>query len=232
MQPLRILVVDDNADIVDNLFEYFEPIGHIVDAASDGPSGMHLALTNEYDVIVMDIMLPGMDGTEVCRRLRFDEGIAVPVILLTARDGIEDKVHGFDCGADDYVTKPFAMPELEARMQAVVRRTYNHLGHAQRLQVADLVYDLRTVTVTRGGQTLLLNPACRRILEILMRAFPEVVPRSRIETALWGDAPPDSDTLRVHIYTLRTAIDKPFERKLLHTVHRMGYCLSTEERDA
>lgn len=212
--------------MVANLFEYFEARGHIMDTAPDGPSGMRLALGNEYDVIVLDIMLPGMNGNELCRRLHFEESIGTPIIMLTAKDAIEDKLHSFNSGADDYLTKPFALPELEARINAVVRRTYDHFGHAQRLEVGDLVYDLKTVTVTRAGRRIQLNPACRRILELLMRASPEVVSRGRLETALWGDAPPDTDALRVHVYALRTAIDKPFGTRLLKTVPRMGYCLT------
>lgn len=231
MRPLRILVVEDHSDIVANIFEFFEARGHVMDAAPNGLSGLHLALTNEYDAIVLDIMLPGMSGTEVCRNLRRQAGKQTPIIMLTARDSLSDKLEGFECGADDYLVKPFALRELEARIFSLVKRTLYNGGHAAQLQVGELVLDLKTLQASRAGQAIRLKPACRQILELLMRESPGVVPRNRIEFTLWGDDPPDSDALRAHIYALRAAIDRPFGTKMLKTMHRVGYCLTTGEEN-
>lgn len=229
MVPLRILVVEDHPDMVANIFEFFEAKGHVMDAAPDGLSGLHLALTNPYDAIVLDIMLPGMDGIEVCNNLRQKAGKSTPILMLTAKDTLPDKLRGFESGADDYLVKPFALPELEARILSLVRRAKFPAGAAPQLRVGALVFDLKTLEVTREGRPIQLSPACRRILELLMRDYPAVVARREIEFALWGEEPPDSDALRAHIYSLRTAIDRPFAGKMLKTVHRVGYCLTTGE---
>jgi DNA-binding response OmpR family regulator len=232
MHPLRILVVEDHSDIVANIFEFFEARGHIMDAAPNGLSGLHLALTNEYDAIVLDIMLPGMDGIEVCRNLRQQVGINTPILMLTARDTLPDKLKGFEYGADDYMVKPFALAELEARILSLVRRAHYNTGPTPQLRVGELVFDLKTLEVSRAGHSIQLNPACRQILELLMREFPGVVTRKRIEFSLWGEDPPDSDALRAHIYSLRSAIDRPFDTNMLKTIHRVGYCLTSGENDA
>lgn len=224
---MRLLVIEDHPDILANVVDFLEAAGHIVDCAGNGPGGLHLALTGHYDLIVLDVMLPGMDGYQVCRSLR-DSGSQTPVIMLTARDALDDRLHGLRTGADDYLIKPFALAELEARIEAVLRRT---LGTRQRLQVADLVLDLDTWRVTRAGQTLRLNPACLKLLEVLMRKSPGIVRREALETALWGDDPPASDSLRSHLHLLRQAVDRPFTRLLLHTVHGVGYRLAEDDRD-
>jgi DNA-binding response OmpR family regulator len=219
---MHILVIEDNQDLAANLCDYLEAKGHVVDAAGDGITGLHLALINEYDAIVLDLILPGMDGLHVCRKLREEGGKATPVLMLTARDTLEDKLSGFDCGADDYVVKPFALRELEARLKALMRRAS---GEARRpaLQVGDLSYDPGTLQVRRGGRNIELPPIPLRILELLMRKSPRVVWRREIEQEIWGDSPPDSDALRAHMHLLRNAIDKPFERPLLRTVRGIGY---------
>ncbi|MEZ0470987.1 response regulator transcription factor [Luteimonas salinilitoris] len=229
---MRVLVVEDNRSLVANLFEYFEARGYVLDAAPDGPTGLHLAGTQTYDAIVLDWMLPRLDGREVLRRLR-DAGSDVPVLMLTARDELPDKIAGFRAGADDYLTKPFALPELEVRLEALVARASGH-GRSRVLAVADLRLDLATLAVTRGGRALHLYPACRKLLEVLMRASPAAVTRERLEQALWGDDPPDGDMLRSHIYELRRSVDEPFARKLIHTLPRVGYRLAerTAEADA
>lgn len=220
---MRLLVVEDNSSLVANLFDFFEARGYVLDAAPDGPTGLHLASTQSYDAIVLDWMLPRLDGREVLRRLR-ESGHAVPVLMLTARDELPDKIAGFRAGADDYLTKPFDLPELEVRLEALLARSR---GRPERvLKVADLTYDLSTLDVTRAGRTLHLYPACRRLLEVLMRASPGVVTRDRLEQTLWGEEPPDGDTLRSHVYELRRSIDAPFATKLLHTLPRLGYRLA------
>ncbi len=225
---MRILVVEDNRDILANLADYLALKGYEVDCAQDGLSGLHLAATNHYDLIVLDVMLPGMDGYALCQRLREGERRDTPVIMLTARDALDDRLQGFRTGADDYVTKPFALPELAARIEAVLKRT--RAGGRRRLQVADLAYDLDTLEVTRAGQPLKIGPIGLKLLAVLMQKSPAVATREALEAALWGDAPPDSDSLRSHIHSLRQQIDKPFPKPLLHTVHGVGFRLAEQEK--
>lgn len=219
---MRILVVEDNRDILTNVLDYLTLKGYSVDCAQDGLVGMHLAVTEHYDLIVLDIMLPGIDGLQFCRKLRDDALRDTPIIMLTARDALEDKLQGLKAGADDYLLKPFALSELVARIESVTRRSH---GRKRLLQVADLSFDLDTLQVSRGGQPLKINPTGLELLTILMQKSPAVVRREVLEDALWGDDSPDSDSLRSHIHQLRQAIDKPFSTPLLHTVHGIGYRL-------
>jgi DNA-binding response OmpR family regulator len=225
---LRLLVIEDNRELVANLFQYFEARGHVLDAAPDGVVGLHLATSQPYDAIVLDWMLPRMDGQEVLRRLRGEHGSNVPVIMLTARGEVPDRVHGLRAGADDYLAKPFALVELEARLDALLARSTAR-SRRRVLQVHDLRFDLDTREVHRGDALLHLYPACRKLLETLMRASPAAVSRERLEQVLWGDDPPDRDMLRSHVYDLRRAIDGPFEPKLLQTLPRVGYRLAGPE---
>ena len=222
-QPLRILVVEDNVDIAENIGDYLKAQGHIMDFAMDGIGGLHLAITQEYDVLILDIMLPGMDGITLCNKLREEGGKQTPVLMLTARDTLSDKLEGFKAGADDYLIKPFALQELEARIKALTKRA--EIVEKPVLHVADLELDTGSMKVSRSGKPIDLNRACLKILQMLMQAYPNVVPRNEIEDTLWGDMPPGSDSLRSHIYLLRRAIDKPFEQALLETVHGVGYRL-------
>lgn len=217
----QVLLIEDETDLAANLFDYLQARGFIMDAADDGINGLALATDQDYDAIVLDLMLPGLNGLELCRRLRQKVGKTTPIIMLTARDTLEDKLAGFASGADDYLIKPFALLELEARLRALMTRA--QAGYRRRLQVGDLEYDIDTATVTRGGRPIQLNPETRKVLEILMRESPKVVSRERLERVIWGEKPPDSDSLRSHIYALRKAIDSPFQESLLHTVHRHGY---------
>lgn len=217
-----ILLVEDNRNLSELVGEYFEAKGFAVDYATDGAEGYRLAAENSYDVVVLDLMLPRLDGVEVCRKLRQEAKKSTPVLMLTARDTLGDKVGGLDAGADDYLVKPFAILELEARVRALIRRERRQVS-PEVLKVADLVFDTASLRVTRGGQELQLSPIGLRLLSILMRESPRVVPRRDIEREIWGDGLPDSDTLRSHLYNLRKTIDKPFERPLLHTVQTAGY---------
>lgn len=221
---MRVLVIEDNRGLVSNLFEYFERLGYTLDAAPDGPTGLHLALTQRYDAVVLDWGLPRLDGHQVLRRLR-EAGREVPILMLTARDELPDKVAGFRAGADDYLTKPFALQELELRLEALVARAGGR-GRSRVLQVADLELDLATLEASRGGRVLHIFPAGRRLLELLMRESPAVLTRERLEYALWGDDPPDGNMLRSHIYELRRSVDGDFDTKLIHTVARVGYRLA------
>lgn len=219
---MRLLVIEDNRSLVANLFDYFEARGHTLDAAPDGPTGLHLASTQIYDAIILDWMLPRMDGRQVLQQLRGEHASDVPVIMLTARDELPDKIAGFRAGADDYLTKPFELPELEVRLEAVLTRAHGR-ARSRQLQVGDLTLDLATLEATRAGQVLHLYPACRKLLEVLMQASPAAVTRDRLEYALWGDSPPEGDMLRSHIYELRRSVDGPFPSKLIQTLPRVGY---------
>lgn len=220
---MRILLVEDNRDILANLADYLQMKGYTVDCAQDGLSGFHLAVSQPFDLIVLDVMLPGLDGYGVCRRLRDEARIATPVIMLTARDTLEDRLQGFNSGADDYLVKPFALSELAARIEAVLRRSQG--SSQRRLQVSDLTYDLDTLEVSRAGKSIKLNPIGLKLLALLMQRSPHLIRRETLEEALWGDNCPDSDSLRSHIHQLRQAIDKPFAKPLLHTQHGLGFRL-------
>lgn len=228
---MKLLIVEDSQSLVANLFDYFEARGHVLDAAPDGLTGLHLAIVNDYDAIILDWMLPRLDGRSVLQKLREDAGSSTPVIMLTARDELADKIAGFRTGADDYLTKPFAMPELEVRLEALIART-SGAGRQRVLDVDDLRLDLVTLDVSRAGQLLRVYPACRKLLETLMRAAPGVVTRERLEASLWGDSPPDTDLLRSHMYELRRVVDGPFPVKLIQTLPRIGYRIAGPAQDA
>jgi DNA-binding response OmpR family regulator len=223
-----LLLIEDHRDIAEMIAEYFERRGFAIDHAADGVTGLHLAVSNHYDVIVADVMLPGIDGIALCRKLREDARRDTPLLMLTARDTIDDKLAGLDAGADDYLVKPFEIRELEARVRTLLRLTRGTLGR-DTLRVADLVLDTATMAVTRAGTPIKLMPIGIKLLTILMRASPRVVSRQQLEHEVWGDVLPDSDTLRSHLYALRRAIDKPFGRSLLHTLPGLGYRLTDEE---
>ncbi len=220
-----ILIIEDNRDIAEMVGAHLERGGFRVDYAADGVTGLHLGVTGTFDAIVLDLMLPGIGGLEVCRRLREDARHDVPILMLTARDTLEDKVGGLGAGADDYLVKPFEIEELEARLRALIRRRRGLLTQAI-LQVADLALDPATLRVTRGGVEIPVTPIGFRILSLLMRASPRVVGRHEIETEIWGDTPPDSDSLRSHLYSLRKSVDRPFAVPLIHTVQSAGYRLA------
>ncbi|MDN3518518.1 response regulator transcription factor [Aquisalimonas lutea] len=224
---MKVLVIEDNADLAGNIVDYFEGHGHVVDVAADGLGGLHLAITEQFDAVILDLILPGMDGMRLCEHLR-SQGYDVPILMLTARGELEEKVSGLSVGADDYLVKPVALRELLARIQAQVRRARGGLP-LRRWQVGDLCLDERTMTVHRAGCEITLTRMDYEILRILMRESPAVVTRARIESEAWGDNPPASDSLRAHIHRLRGAIDRPFRSSLLHTVHGIGYRLASDE---
>ena len=229
-----VLLIEDHADIAEMVGAYLESRQYIVDYAADGITGLHLAVSNRYDAIILDLMLPGMDGLEVCHKIRNDARSDVPIIMLTARDTLDDKITGLDRGADDYLIKPFAIQELEARIRSLIRR---HCGEIKKeiLTVGELSIDTSTLKVQRGDKELVITPIGLRILSVLMRASPAVVSRRELERKVWGDILPDSDALRSHLYNLRKVIDKPFDKKLLLTVQGSGFKLvdpTTDTDDA
>ncbi len=224
---MYILVIEDNPDLVANLYDFLELRGYVVDAAYDARSGLRFARDNDYDAIILDLMLPDMDGLKVCSRLR-DSGCDTPVLMLTARDTLDDKLEGFASGADDYLVKPFAMQELDVRLKALVRRVRGEQSR-ELLRVADLVFDPATLYVERGGKSISLPPIPLKIMALLIRQSPRVVPRREIERRIWGNVRPDSDALRAHMSVLRAAIDRPFDKHLLRTVHGIGYQLAAPD---
>lgn len=229
-ETMRILVIEDNEDLTANIIEFLSARGHTTDNATDGVTGLHLGVVNTYDAIVLDLMLPGIDGLDLCKRLRREADDPVPILMLTARDTIDDKLAGFASGADDYLVKPFSLLELEARLEALGNRGPRR--KQQTLRVGNLVLDLGAWQVHRDGQPITLTPTALRLLEALMRASPGLVRRTELETVIWGENPPDSEALRTHIHALRAAIDKPFDRALLHTVPTMGYRLVDDGANA
>lgn len=222
---MRILIIEDNADIVANLYAYLEPRGYVLDSAANGYGGFALAAQHQYDAMVLDIMIPGIDGLMLCKKLREELQNTTPILMLTARDTLEDKVAGFESGADDYLVKPFSLVELEARLKALVRRAQGNTAPKNLLQVGDLVFDTSTYQVTRAGIPLTLTRTGFKILACLMRASPKVVSREALESEVWGDDRPDSDALRTHIHALRQALDKPYSFAMLKTVQGIGYRL-------
>ncbi len=223
----RLLLVEDNRDLAATVGEFFENELYGVDYAADGLSALHLAVTESYDVIVLDINLPGVDGMEVCRRLRQDARMATPILMLTARDQVEDKIQGFELGADDYLVKPFDMRELAARVDALIRREKGDVSDMV-YKVADLELDTAKQLASREGKRINLSPRSFEILKILMRASPNVVARRDLEKEIWGDEPPDSDSLRSHMYNLRRLIDRPFDQPLIETVPGRGYRIADD----
>jgi DNA-binding response OmpR family regulator len=223
---LHILVVEDNALLAANLADALQGQGHSADFAADGTLGLRLALEQHYDLIILDLGLPGLDGLELCRRLRAQHARRVPVLMLTARDTLADKLDGFGSGADDYLVKPFAMEELLARCAVLARR--HTLGQEHALCIGGLRIERRTRSVTREGQAIELTPAGYQLLLALAEAHPRVLTRSELTHVLWGDEAPDSDALRTHLYQLRQKLDKPFPHAMLVTVHGVGFRLEVQ----
>lgn len=224
MHPgLKVLVVEDQRDIAANIWDFLERRGHLVDHAVDGQAGLARALDGEFDVIVLDLGLPRLDGLELCRRLRA-AGRGVPVLMLTARDTLDDKLRGFAEGADDYVVKPFAMTELEARILALHRRGRSSTDSAP-LRVGDLVWDERSMLATRAGRNIALTRAQGHILASLMHESPNVVAHATLIRAVWGDAGGDLPALHTHMYALRGLVDRPFTHPMIQSVHGVGYRL-------
>lgn len=225
-QSLYILVIEDQQSIAQNIADYMEDKGHVLDFASQGEQGLTLALANHYDLIILDLNLPVMDGLEVCKQLRKQASYHVPVIMLTARDSIDDKISGFTLGADDYLTKPFSLEELEVRCLALSRRYLLQTDHT--LTFDELIIDRKSQKVTRAGKSLELHSMGFRILIILAEAYPQVVIRSTLSQKLWGDEPTESDALRSHIYQLRNVLDKPFDYPMIKTMHGVGFTLDVK----
>ena len=228
---MRILIIEDDRTIATNLYDFLTARGHAVDAAADGVTGLHLAITQPFDAIVLDIGLPGMDGMKVCRKLRGEAHIDTPVLMLTARDTLEDKLQGFANGTDDYLVKPFAMREVEARLTALHKR---HAGRVtSRVLVAgDLTLDPRTLFISFAGNEVKLPPKCMRVLEVMMGEPGRVFSRADLESAVWGNEQETSDTLRSHMHLLRRALVEAGGYDPIETVHGLGYRLLEHARQS
>jgi DNA-binding response OmpR family regulator len=229
LQKLNILLIEDNKIIARQLGEFLEGPRWSVDYADNGNLGKELALQHDYDVIILDLNLPDVDGLEVCRDIKQEAEINPPILMLTARDSFEDKARGFGEGADDYVTKPFEFRELALRCQALARRQQLHRN--QTLTLGELIIDQKQHLATRQGQSLKLTNIGFLILLTLAQEYPQAVSRSSLMKKIWGDEPPDSDALRSHIYSLRNVLDKPFNSPMLTTITNVGFRLSNIDED-
>ncbi len=216
-----ILLVEDDFDLAETVIQYLELEGIECDHATNGEAGLNLARENTYDVLILDIMLPRLDGLGICEAVRSD-GQDTSVLMLTSRDTLEDKVAGFDAGTDDYLVKPFAMKELVARIKALAKR---RSGQVRRLSVGDLVMDLNSREVWRSDKKLKLTPTGWILLETLMRSSPDLITRRHLEQALWNGEPPDSNSLKVHLHKLRQQVDKSFSKSMILTVPGHGFVL-------
>jgi len=224
---MKILIVEDERKTGDYLKQGLSEAGFVADLARDGVEGRHAALNDEYDLVVIDVMLPGLDGWQVLREIR-KAGKQVPVLFLTARDQVEDRVKGLEEGADDYLVKPFAFSELLARVRTLLRR--GKPRESSSLRIADLELDLMRRRVTRAGNRIDLTAKEFALLELLLRRQGEVLPRSLIASQVW-DMNFDSDTnvIEVAVRRLRAKIDDDFDTKLIRTVRGMGYVLEAPE---
>lgn len=225
---MKILLVEDDYDVAKNVCEYLESSSHVVEVAPDGLIGLDCITRERYDCVILDINLPRLTGIQLCERIRSLGFSDLPVLMLTAMGNLSYKEEAYGAGADDYLVKPFALKELELRLSALSRRaTGSKAGN--RLKVGDLVYDIMTQKLSRAGKDIELTVTSKTILELLMRNSHRVVSKQEIEQAVWGEPPESPDLVRIHIHTLREAIDKPFNSSLLHTVRGMGYRLYVED---
>jgi heavy metal response regulator len=223
---MRVLVVEDDQRILDFIRKGLEEEGHAVDVAQDGDEALDWPAVVDFDAIVLDVMLPGRDGLEVCRTLRA-RGVRTPILMLTARDTVEDRVAGLDSGADDYLVKPFAFAELLARLRALMRREPVLLG--TKLEVADLTLDTATRQVSRAEQPVTLTNKEYALLEYLMRHPNQVLTRTMIAEHVWNfDFDTGTNVIDVHIRYLRRKIDDPYDLKLIQTVRGAGYRISAD----
>ncbi|MDO8613359.1 MAG: response regulator transcription factor [Dehalococcoidia bacterium] len=221
---MYILIVEDERRLAQVVRKVLEEEGHTVDVAHDGEEGLAMAMDGSHDVILLDVLLPGIDGFEVCRSLRASR-VDTPVLLLTALDAVEDRVRGLDAGADDYLPKPFAFQELLARLRALGRRRVQ-AREPDQLQTADLMLDLRRRRAVRDGRTINLSPKEFALLEFMMRNQGRVVTRTQILDHVWGyDYSPDSNLVDVYVTYLRRKIDRGHGQKLIRTVRGAGYAV-------
>ncbi|TBW58574.1 response regulator transcription factor [Marinobacter halodurans] len=221
-QVLRLLIVEDQIDLAENLFEFLGESRYALDFAADGLTALHLLATNPYDVIVLDLMLPGVSGFDLCQRIRRDLQCDTPIILMTARGALADKERGFECGADDYLVKPFELRELQLRIDALYRR---YTPRKAGLEAGPIRFDPGTLRVTMNDREAELTGIPARLFELLIRAYPNFLSHEALSEAIWGDSSGDADghSLRTHIYTLRQTLQRALGHSLIRTVYGRGY---------
>lgn len=223
---MHILIIEDDLAIAANLYDFLESRGHTADAAANGIAGLHLAVTQRFDAILLDLGLPGMNGITLCRKLRQESQIDTPILMLTARDTLEDKLTGFEHGADDYLVKPFALKEVEARLLAMHKR---HIGKVanRKLEFDKLSFDPKTLSIRFDNKNVKLPPKCIRLLALMMSDPGRVFSREELELEAWEDVQETSDTLRSHMHILRRALMQAGGYDPIETVHGLGYCLTS-----
>lgn len=223
---MRILLVEDDIDLAENIIDYFEIQNCMVNYATSGEAALKLLHEASYDSIILDVNLPGIDGFEVCKFVREKYHLNIPLVMLTARSMLADKTEGFQSGADDYMGKPFELAELKMRLDALHRRASSSM--ALKFCVEDLCVDPDRRTVMRGDKNIDLPPICFTILLKLIEKYPGIVTKEELEYAVWKDEPPMTDSLKVHFYTLRQLVDKPFGKQLLYSIRSRGYTISED----
>ena len=223
---MKLLLIEDHAEISEVIFEYLEIKGHELDYARDGEQGIDLAQANRYDLIILDVMLPGVSGLEVCQRLRANF-VNIPILMLTARDSVDDILQGFNSGADDYLVKPFDLGVLEARIKAIHNRKHGFFA-GKELTFEDLKLNIQTRILIRDQDPIKLNDTLFKLLKLLMLKAPEVATRCELIQELWPDDQPDEDLLRNQVYRLRNLVDKPYANQYIHSVPKVGYQLRSK----
>lgn len=226
---IRVLIVEDHVALAENLFEFFAQPRYVLDYAADGLTALHLLAINAYDVIVLDVMLPGISGFDICQRIRQDLQCDTPIIFITAKDAIDDKVAGYSRGGDDYLVKPFNLRELALRIDALARRRQPESGA---LRAGSVSFDPGTLKLrVDGGAALDLSGTAARIAEILMRAYPRFVSYEELLDDLWPHGDQEMNTLRTHVYGLRKLLQETFGAPLIKTLHGRGYRITPPEEE-
>lgn len=223
-----ILMVEDHFELAATVCEFLEVHGYVIDHARNLDAARSFLKSQHYHLLLLDINLPDGSGYDLCNWLRTEQGIDMPILMLTARDTLDDKLKGFTVGTDDYLVKPFDFNELVMRIRALIKRAAGEVAN-HKIQIHDLILDSATQTVIRAGNNIELPPIQFKLLKILMRQSPKVVTKQELMMELWGDEEPESDALRSHIYNLRKMIDKPFDPKLLHTVAGVGLKIALDD---
>lgn len=225
---MRVLIVEDNAVIAANLYDFLVARGHTAEAVTDGIQGLRAMEREQFDAILLDLGLPRLDGIALCRKLRSEAAIDTPILMITARDTLEDKLTGFESGADDYLVKPFALEEVEARLRALHKRRNGRVAHRV-LTAGSLAYDSRQGTLSNAGADIPLPPKCLRLIELFMGEPGRTFSRRELEVELWGEEQETSDRLRTHMHLLRRSLLKASGSDPIVTAHGRGYRL--EQKD-
>nr|WP_320051175.1 response regulator transcription factor [uncultured Desulfuromonas sp.] len=224
---LNVLLIEDDLDLAETVIDFLDLEQIRCDYASNGLSGLQLMTDHHYDAILLDLNLPRLDGLSVCQKAR-SQGNDTPILMLTARDQLDDKLAGFQAGTDDYLVKPFELQELVVRLQALARR---RSGQSQILRCADLEMNVTEHTTTRAGIALKLSPIGWQLLERLLRASPAMVTKQTLLESVWGENLPDSNSFKVHLHNLRKSVDTPFATPLIHTLPGQGFILKDHRHE-